>query len=62
MLDEATSRKVTIKEGCSYKLQIGFRVQNELVAGLKYKHAVQRMGITVLLGLGLGSGLELGLG
>lgn len=45
MTDTAASKKVVIKEGCSYRLQISFRVQNELVSGLKYKHAVYRKGI-----------------
>jgi hypothetical protein len=34
-------KKMVIKEGCSYRLQFGFRVQNELVSGLKYKHVVR---------------------
>jgi len=31
---------VQIKEGCEYKTQLTFRVQNELISGLKYKNTV----------------------
>uniref|UniRef100_A0A7S4C317 Rho GDP-dissociation inhibitor n=1 Tax=Chrysotila carterae TaxID=13221 RepID=A0A7S4C317_CHRCT len=36
-----------LKEGCQYKTQLTFRVQNEIVSGLKYKHVVKRMGVAV---------------
>ena len=41
---------VQLKEGCEYKTQLTFRVQNELITGLKYKNNVagNSSGITVL--------------
>lgn len=36
-----------LKEGCQYKTQLSFRVQNEIVSGLKYKHVVKRMGVSI---------------
>tara|TARA_B110001452_G_scaffold244973_1_gene229344 strand:- start:554 stop:1159 length:606 start_codon:yes stop_codon:yes gene_type:complete len=48
--DEATLKGLTfvLKEGCQYKTQLSFRVQNEIVSGLKVRTAVKRMGVTVL--------------
>ena len=37
----------TIKEGSSYVLKVKFKVQNEVVAGLKYLHVIKRKGIKV---------------
>lgn len=34
-----------IKEGCKYRLRLGFFVQREIVAGLKYVQKVSRHGI-----------------
>ena len=34
-----------IKEGCEYRLKITFKVQHEVVCGLKYMHAIYRKGI-----------------
>ena len=36
---------ITIKEGCQYKLKIQFRVQREIVAGLRYFQATHRKGL-----------------
>jgi len=36
-----------LKEGCRYKVQIRFRVQHELVTGLKYLNTAYRKGIKV---------------
>ncbi|KAL1516004.1 hypothetical protein AB1Y20_002617 [Prymnesium parvum] len=49
MLDMTSDqpKKIVLKEGCSYRLQFGFRVQNQLVSGLKYSHVVTRRGIKV---------------
>ena len=38
----------TLKEGCEYRMQLSFVVQNEIVSGLKYKNVVSRGPITVL--------------
>jgi len=37
----------TLKEGCNYKITLNFRVQHEIVTGLKYVNTVYRKGIRV---------------
>lgn len=36
-----------LQEGCNYKIKVTFRVQHEIVSGLKYANAVYRKGIRV---------------
>ena len=36
---------VTFKEGCNYKITVNFRVQHEIVSGLKYVNQIYRKGI-----------------
>lgn len=36
---------ITIKEGCEYRLKIVFRVNNDVVSGLKYIQVVKKMGM-----------------
>ncbi|KRY77040.1 Rho GDP-dissociation inhibitor 1 [Trichinella pseudospiralis] len=36
-----------LKEGCQYHLEVGFHVQREIVAGLKYVQKVYRLGVQV---------------
>ena len=36
---------ITIKEGCQYRVKIVFRVQREIVAGLRYAQQTYRKGI-----------------
>lgn len=36
-----------LKDGCSYRIQIYFFVQREIVSGLRYEHKVYRKGIQV---------------
>ncbi|KAI9179615.1 rho GDP dissociation inhibitor [Blastocladiella emersonii ATCC 22665] len=38
---------VSIKEGTEYRLKIRFRIQHDVVSGLKYLHVVKRKGIRV---------------
>lgn len=38
---------ITIKEGCEYKLRVSFRVQNEIVSGLRYFMTTHRKGVRV---------------
>ncbi|KAG4090844.1 immunoglobulin E-set [Neocallimastix lanati (nom. inval.)] len=38
---------IVIKEGVTYKLKITFKIQHEVVSGLKYIHVVKRKGIKV---------------
>ena len=42
------SLSVQLKEGCEYKTQLTFRIQNELISGLKYKNTVSRGPLAVL--------------
>jgi len=37
----------TLKEGCKYKIKLTFRVQHEIVVGLKYINQVYRKGLRV---------------
>ncbi|OMJ25356.1 Rho GDP-dissociation inhibitor [Smittium culicis] len=37
---------LVIKEGIAYRLKIRFRIQHDVISGLKYLHAVKRTGIT----------------
>jgi len=37
------SRGVTMKEGCKYKFKISFRVQHEIVAGIKFVNTVKKV-------------------
>jgi len=36
-----------LKEGCNYKIQVSFKVQHDIVCGLKYVNVVYRKGIRV---------------
>lgn len=40
-------RSLIVKEGIEFRLQLTFRVQHEIVSGLKYHHTISRKGITV---------------
>lgn len=44
-VDEMKNQKFTLKEGCEYKIQVKFRVQHEIVSGLKYVNLVYRKGV-----------------
>ena len=44
-LSKLKSSPITIKEGVNYKIRIEFRVQREIVAGLRYFQATYRKGI-----------------
>lgn len=46
-LDTLKDHPFTLKEGCNYKLTVTFKVQHELVSGLKYVNVVSKMGIKV---------------
>ena len=41
------NRPIVIKEGATYGLKLRFRIQHEIVTGLKYLHVVKRLGVTV---------------
>ncbi|KND02535.1 uncharacterized protein SPPG_02993 [Spizellomyces punctatus DAOM BR117] len=40
-------QQMTIKEGVEYRLKVKFKVQHDVVSGLKYLHVVKRKGIRV---------------
>ncbi|KAI9009816.1 immunoglobulin E-set [Gaertneriomyces semiglobifer] len=40
-------QQMTIKEGAEYRLKVNFKVQHDVVSGLKYLHVVKRKGIRV---------------
>ena len=41
--DIAGDLNIVLKEGCEYKTQLSFRVQNDIVSGLKYCNSVSRI-------------------
>lgn len=46
-LSKLKDKPVVVKEGVEFKLKIKFKVQHEIVSGLRYHHVVSRKGITV---------------
>lgn len=42
-LAKLASEGITLYEGCKYKFRISFRVQHEIIAGIKFVNAVSRM-------------------
>ncbi|KAK9430194.1 immunoglobulin E-set [Lipomyces doorenjongii] len=46
-LEELKSRPIVLKEGSHYKVRIRFRVQHEIITGLRYLQLVKRKGIRV---------------
>ncbi|KAG0267298.1 hypothetical protein BGZ95_002869 [Linnemannia exigua] len=42
---ELEEHSFTIKEGVEYRLKVLFKVQHEVVSGLKYMHVIKRKGI-----------------
>ena len=46
-LDDLQFKSFVLKEGVTYLIVISFKVQNDVVCGLKYLHSVKRSGIKV---------------
>ncbi|KAI9488107.1 immunoglobulin E-set [Zychaea mexicana] len=46
-LEKSKSTPFTIKEGVEYRMKVKFRVQHEVVSGLKYLQVVKRKGVRV---------------
>lgn len=46
-LDSLKSKPFTIKEGATFHMKAHFRVQHEVLSGLKYLQVVRRKGIPV---------------
>jgi Rho GDP-dissociation inhibitor len=44
-IDQAKNAPFTIKEGVEYRMKVKFRVQHDVVSGLKYLQVVKRKGI-----------------
>ncbi|KAK3837185.1 MAG: immunoglobulin E-set [Linnemannia elongata] len=45
--EELKKHSFTIKEGIEYRLKVLFKVQHEVVSGLKYMHIIKRHGVKV---------------
>ncbi|KAG0373816.1 MAG: immunoglobulin E-set [Linnemannia gamsii] len=46
-VEELKGHSFTIKEGVEYRLKVLFKVQHEVVSGLKYMHIIKRHGVKV---------------
>eukprot|EP01101_Sappina_pedata_P012934 TRINITY_DN9275_c0_g1_i1.p1 TRINITY_DN9275_c0_g1~~TRINITY_DN9275_c0_g1_i1.p1 ORF type:complete len:186 (-),score=102.71 TRINITY_DN9275_c0_g1_i1:411-968(-) len=46
-IDTAKKHPMVIKEGCEYKLRVSFRVQHNVVLGLKIHNEVKKLGKTL---------------
>ena len=46
-LQELKKSSILVKEGCKYKIQINFKVQRDIVSGLRYRQSSFRKGIRV---------------
>jgi len=47
LLENVKNSPFTIKEGVEYRMKVKFRIQHEVVSGLKYLQVVKRKGIRV---------------
>uniref|UniRef100_A0A1D1YB60 Rho GDP-dissociation inhibitor n=1 Tax=Anthurium amnicola TaxID=1678845 RepID=A0A1D1YB60_9ARAE len=47
LLENVKNNPFTIKEGVEYRMKVKFRVQHEVVSGLKYLQVIKRKGIRV---------------
>ncbi|KAL1303577.1 hypothetical protein AAFC00_006944 [Neodothiora populina] len=45
-LEELKSKPFTIKEGATFRMKARFRVQHQILSGLKYVQVVKRMGVS----------------
>lgn len=46
-LESLSGKPFTIKEGAEYRMRVRFRVQHEVISGLRYLQLVKRKGIKV---------------
>jgi len=44
-LEALKKTDIVFKEGCNYKIQVNFKVQHDIVSGLKYLNQIYRKGI-----------------
>ena len=47
-IEELKNKPFTLKEGCKYKTQVSFRVQHEIVSGLKFQNFVYKGPVKVI--------------
>lgn len=46
-LNSLKDKTIVVKEGVEYRIKVTFRVQHEIVSGLRYHHVVSRKGVNV---------------
>jgi len=46
-ISKLSEKTMVVKEGVEFKIQVEFKVQHEIVSGLRYHHAVSRKGLSV---------------
>merc|ERR1719223_502824 len=46
-ISKLAEQSMVVKEGVDFKIEIVFKVQHEIISGLRYHHTVQRKGINV---------------
>ena len=46
-MDSLKAKPFTVKEGTTFRMKVRFRVQHEVLSGLKYLQVVKRKGIRV---------------
>ncbi|KAI9591060.1 immunoglobulin E-set [Syncephalis fuscata] len=47
-IESLKKEPIVIKEGIEYRIKINFRIQHDVVSGLKYLHSVKRLGVVRL--------------
>lgn len=45
--EEIKQVTIPVKEGCEYRIKLNFKVEREIVSGLKYSHSMSRKEVTV---------------
>jgi Rho GDP-dissociation inhibitor len=45
-VDTLKSKPFTIKEGAEFRMKVSFRVQHQVLSGMKYLQVVKKMGIS----------------
>ena len=46
-LETTKESPITIKEGIDYRMKVSFKVQHDVISGLKYLHVIKRKGLKV---------------
>ena len=45
-LEKLKDKPFTIKEGATFRMKVRFRVQHQILSGMKYVQVVKRMGVS----------------